>query len=210
MRGNNNSFDSVLNAIDIIISSQSNLTWDVITCINKRNLHQLPEMMNLLINHHVKRWKIFTVFPIGRALDYPEMELNEEELRELLDFIAVARKKNIMKISFGCEGFLGPYEYEVRDHQHFCAAGINVASILHDGSISGCLCIRSNHKQGNIYTDSFVDVWDNKFIKYRDAAWKKTGACTDCEVWRWCKGDGMHLRDDNGNIPQCLYRKLYH
>lgn len=50
MRGNNNSFDSVLNAIDIIISSQSNFTWDVITCINKRNLHQLPEMMNLLIN----------------------------------------------------------------------------------------------------------------------------------------------------------------
>lgn len=210
MRGNNNSFDSVLNAIDIIISSQSNFTWDVITCINKRNLHQLPEMMNLLINHHVKRWKIFTVFPVGRALDYPEMELNKEELRELLDFIAAARKKNIMKISFGCEGFLGPYEYEVRDNQHFCAAGINVASILHDGSISGCLCIRSNHKQGNIYTDSFVDVWNNKFIKYRDAAWKKTGTCTDCEVWRWCKGDGMHLRDDNGNIPQCLYRKLYH
>lgn len=75
----------------------------------------------------------------------------------------MVRKKNDIKLSYSCEGFLGSYEYEVRDYQYFCQAGINIASILNDGSISGCLSIRSNYNQGNIYTDNFINVWNNRF-----------------------------------------------
>lgn len=208
MRQSLRSFDDAMRAVDLIASTPSGLTWDVITCINRRNISQLEEMKQLLLGHGVKKWKIFTVFPMGRALGNPELGLDKEQFRDLLDFIAAARKENAIKVSYGCESFLGPYEYEVRDHQYFCGAGVNVASVLHDGSISGCLSIRYNYKQGNIYKDSFMDVWNNRFRQYRDHSWMKNGPCTDCEVWRWCEGNGMHLRNNEGKLMQCNYSKI--
>lgn len=209
MRDNSLSFDRAVNAIRLLATTSHTITWDVITCINKRNLSQIEALKQFLISIGVKRWKIFSVFPMGRAIDYPEMELDKEEFIHLMDFIAAARKENSIKVSYGCENFLGRYEYEVRDGQYFCGAGINVASVLHDGSISGCLSIRSDYTQGNIYKDSFMDVWKNRFEKYRDSLWKKTGECTECEAWRWCLGNGIHLRDNSGKLQQCYYQKLY-
>ena len=153
MRQSSSSYDNAINAIDIVAKTPSNLTWDVITCINKKNISQLEGIRQLLTEQHVKKWKIFTVFPMGRAHNDSELQLNKEELIQLMDFIIKVRKDSIIKVSYGCEGFLGPYEYEVRDQQYYCGAGVNVASILYDGSISGCLSIRYNYKQGNIYKD---------------------------------------------------------
>lgn len=209
MRQSSSSYDDAINAINTIVNMTSTLTWDVITCINRRNFFQLEEIRQVLIRHQVKRWKIFTVFPMGRAIGDSELELNRNEYRMLLDYIANVRKDSTIKVSYGCEGFLGPYEYEVRDLQYLCGAGINVASILHDGSISGCLSIRYNYREGNIYEDSFMEVWNNRFKRYRDHSWMKTGLCETCEAWRWCEGNGMHLRDDEGKLLLCNYNKLF-
>ena len=209
MRQSSSSFDDAINAIDIVAKTLSDLTWDVISCINKKNVSQLEEIKQLLIEHDVKQWKIFTVFPMGRASGDSELQLNRDEFMRLMDFIVEARKDGSIKVSYGCESFLGSYEYEVRDQLYFCAAGVNVASILHDGSISGCLSIRYNYKEGNIYKDSFMDVWNNRFQRYRNRSWMKTGLCENCEVWRWCEGNGMHLRDNDGNLLLCNYNKLF-
>ena len=209
MRQSKTSYDEAIHAIDVIANTPSNLTWDVITCVNKRNLSQLKEMKQVLTMHNVKKWKIFTVFPLGRAYHDAEFDLDKEQFRALLDFIVETRHENSISVSYGCEGFLGPYECEVRDYPYFCAAGVNIASILHDGSISGCLSIRYDYKQGNIYRDSFMDVWNNRFQQYRDRSWMKTDACEKCEVWRWCEGNGMHLRDKEGKLLLCNYNKMY-
>ncbi len=210
MRRNEKSYDKVIDAIHLLTQSNNTITWDVITCVNRRNLHQLNQIKELLIHNHVPRWRIFTVFPSGRATNDLEMQLTHEQLMNLMDFIVCTRRENSILVNYGCESFLGPYEMEVRDAQYFCAAGINIASVLHDGSISGCLSIRSEYSQGNIYKDSFLDVWNNRFQLYRDATWKKQGACKTCEVWRWCEGNGIHLRDDEGKLKRCIYRLLFH
>lgn len=209
MRQSKSSYDDAINAIDLVAKTPSNLTWDVISCINKKNISHLDEMKRILCNRNVKKWKIFTVFPMGRAFDNPELKLNRDEFMMLMDHIMKIRKDSSIEVSYGCEGFLGPYEYEVRDQQYFCAAGINVASIRHDGSISGCLSIRHDYNQGNIYKDSFMDVWKNRFDKYRNRSWMKTGPCENCEVWRWCEGGGMHLRDNDGKLLLCNYNKMF-
>ena len=209
MRQSETSYYDAINAIDLLSRKPSSLTWDVITCINKKNVVHLYELKELLIAHNVKRWKIFTIFPLGRACSEKDLILDGKQLRLLMDFIVEARKDKIIKVSYGCEGFLGPYEYAVRDSQYFCASGINVASILHDGSISGCLSVRYDYSQGNIYEDSFMEVWNDRFEKYRDHFWMKTGACKECEVWRWCEGNGMHLRDNKGKLLLCNYNKMF-
>jgi len=209
MRGNERSFDKAISAVKLVADNSKRLSYDVITCVNNRNLCELHSLRELLLSIGVKRWRIITVFPSGRAVNDKDLQLDSQQFKKVMDFIVETRKIGKIKASYGCEGFLGPYEYEVRDYQYFCQAGINVASILHDGSISGCLSIRSEFHQGNIYKDSFMDVWNNRFQKYRDRSWMRTGPCENCEVWRWCEGNGMHLRDNDGNLLLCNYNKLF-
>ena len=46
MRQSSSSYDNAINAIDIVAKTPSNLTWDVITCINKKNVSQLEVLKN--------------------------------------------------------------------------------------------------------------------------------------------------------------------
>lgn len=206
MRGHDNSFDRAVNAIKSL--SHRHIVWDVITCVNKRNYKDLDAFKEFLLSIGVRQWRIFTVFPAGRAKDNDDLQLTPEQIRGVMEFIVRTRKEKRINLCFSCEGFLGDYEYEVRDHSYFCQAGIHVASILADGSISGCLSIRSNFHQGNIYRDNFWEVWNSRFEQYRNREWAKTDACTDCEMWRYCEGNGMHLRDENGNLIMCNYKNM--
>ena len=145
---------------------------------------------------------------IGRAAEQPELLLNGAQTRQLLDFVAQMRKESHMNTHFMCTGFTGKYEGEVRDYFYQCEAGITTAGILIDGSISACNSIRHNHIQGNIYKDDFIDVWQNRFAKYRDRRWTKKGKCADCEMYSFCLGNGMHLYDENDNLLLCDYYNM--
>ena len=98
---------------------------------------------------------------------------------------------------------------EVRDGCYFCRAGINVASVLVDGSVSACPNIDSRYSQGNIYKNRFLDIWNNQFDIMRRRGWMRTGICKQCEVFKWCEGNGMHLRDfETKNVLCCQYNML--
>ena len=207
LRNNTNSFDRAYNAL-VCIRDTPRLVWDVITCVNRRNLNTLNEIKKMLIDAGVKYWRCFTIAPMGRAKANDELILSDDEFRILMDFIVRTREEGRIKLSYGCEGYLGEYEGKVRDNYYSCRAGLTVASVLSDGGISGCLSIRSDYQQGNIYTDDFWDVWNNRFAQYRNREWMKTELCETCDVFKYCQGNGMHLRDENGKLMLCHYRKL--
>ena len=204
LRGNDNSFSRAERAIKILVNK--NITWDVITCVNQRNLEYLDSFKQYLIDIGVRDWRVFTIVPMGRAATNDELQLSKEQFRNLMNFIVKVRKEGRIRLSYGCEGFLGDYEWKVRDYPFFCQAGINVASVLADGSISGCLSIRSHYRQGNICKERFTDVWNRRFGLYRDREWMRTDQCVFCDMWNYCKGNGMHLRDDDGHIMLCHYK----
>jgi len=207
LRNHPKSYTSAFNAIQLL-SQVNDIAWDVVTCVNKKNIDSLPDFKEHLIKSGVKNWRIFTIFPVGRAAEHPELQLSNQEFTKVLDFIRETRTENRIHLSYGCEGFLGNYEQEVRDHFYTCHAGINVASVLADGAISACPSIRSNFNQGNIYTDNFMDVWNNRFESFRNRAWAKKGQCADCEMFRYCEGNGMHLHDENGDLLVCHYNRI--
>lgn len=182
------------------------IKFDVVTCVNKRTLPKLDEIKQLLIDNGVKAWRLFTIFPTGRAAQYPEFALNKDEVKIIMDFIESTRKEGLIKASFCCEGFLEGYEGTVRDQFFNCQAGVSVASVLLDGGIGACPSIRADYRQGNIYKDDLWDVWQDKFEKYRNRDWMKRGKCADCSFWRYCEGNGMHLRESNGDLMHCHIR----
>jgi radical SAM enzyme (rSAM/lipoprotein system) len=208
LRGNKNSFKNAFNAIKLLNQTE-NLRYDVVTCVNQKNFYELDKFYKLLLSARVKEWRIFTIFPIGRAKNEPELQLKPRQFKLLFDFIKKVRQEHNIKLNYGCEGFLGNYENEVRDGFFFCRAGINIASILADGSISACPNLRANFIQGNIYKDNFRDIWEHKYEVYRDRSWTKTGICADCEFFKNCEGNGMHLRDEKtGELLFCHLKKI--
>ena len=207
MRGNAKSFSRAVRAVTLLQRTR-HVAWDVITCVSRRNYPRLTELHDFLCAIGVTRWRIFTVFPAGRAKEDAEMVLSPEEFRGVMEFIKTTRAEGRLQLSFSCEGFLGEYEGIVRGHAFRCDAGLMTASVRYDGSISGCLSIRSNYHQGNIYRDSFWDVWQHRFQPYRQREWMHTGSCADCQAWRYCEGNGMHLRTDDGQLMHCNYLKL--
>lgn len=207
LRNNQHCFDRAMRAIDLM-KHADNLEWDVITCVNSRNINHLDEIRQLLIDAGVKYWRCFTIVPMGRAAGADELQITDSQFRDLLNFIVKTRLERKIDLTYACEGFLGAYEGLVREYIYSCEAGLTVASVRHDGAISGCLSIRSDYNQGNIYHDSFWQVWNNRFEKYRNREWMKRGACASCEMFRYCQGNGFHLRDENGDLMICHYNRL--
>ena len=207
MRGIQGSFKNATEAIRIL-AGEPTIKFDVVTCVNNRNYESLKEFKDYLISLGLKSWRLFTVFPVGRAARDPELQLSNARFKGLMDFIKETRKEGRIAVSYGCEGFLGEYEGLVRDHMFTCQAGLSISSVMIDGSISACASIRSNLAQRNIYNDDFIDVWENRYQQYRDRSWMKTGECADCKYFRYCQGNGMHLRDDNGELILCHLKRL--
>ena len=68
--------------------------------------------------------------------------------------------------------------------------------------------IRADYNQGNIYEDDFMEVWEKRYAPYRNREWMRKGDCKDCRYWRYCRGNGMHLRDADGNLILCHLQRI--
>ena len=126
-----------------------------------------------------------------------------------MNFICYLRKKKKIDVKFSCEGYVGKYETKVRDSFFFCRAGINIGSVLIDGSISACPNIDRTFAQGNIYSDNFYEIWQTKYKQFRDREWTKKGECADCNNYKNCLGNGLHYwHGDKKNVLVCHNEKI--
>ena len=208
LRSNDQSFERAMAALDLISSSES-LSYDVVTCVNMRNIGELEKQKEFLISRNIKEWRLFTISPIGRAVNNDDLILSPEHIKQLMEFIVRSKDDKRINVSFSCEAYLGEYEGKARDAYFFCRAGIHIASVLIDGSISACPNINRCFVQGNIYRDQFLDVWNNRFQIMRDRKWTKAGICLDCQEYKNCTGGAMHLwNEKKDTIMTCLYKQL--
>lgn len=208
LRNNESSFSKVIEAIELAVSS-SRINFDIVTCVNNRNISELVQIRDLLIIKKVNAWRLFTIIPIGRAVDNSDLFLTDNQFVELMDFIADYRENKSIDIKFSCEGYVGKYESKVRDSNFFCRAGVNIGSILIDGSISACPNIDRSFSQGNIYTDDFNEVWQTKFGKFRNRDWMRKGQCKTCKDFKDCQGNGFHnWHGEKQNVLVCHNEKI--
>jgi radical SAM enzyme (rSAM/lipoprotein system) len=208
LRNSKTSFLKVDKAISIAASS-SRLNFDVVTCVNQRNIFELQSVYEYLIEKGVKAWRLFTIAPVGRAGNNQDLFLTDLQFKELMDFICLKRKQQSIDVRFSCEGYVGKYELKVRDSCFFCRAGINIGSILIDGSVSACPNIDRSFAQGNIYRDNFYEIWQNKYIPFRDRSWTKTGKCSSCDDYKDCQGNGLHYwHGDKYEVMVCHNERI--
>ena len=207
LRANNKSFHHVIQALELMTSSDR-LCFDVVTCVHQKNIDTLPALKEFLISKNVKNWRLFTIAPIGRAATQESLQLDPSQYKQLMDFIVSARTDKRMHTTFSCEAYVGKYERRVRDSFFFCRAGINIASVLIDGSISACPNIDRHFIQGNIYHDNLLTVWNTSFDVMRNRQWA-TGICPKCKDFKHCNGGAMHLWNaKQDGIMVCIHDKI--
>lgn len=205
MRGNNKSYKNAINALKVI-SSNPNVVHDVVTCVNKRNISELEEIRQILISNNIKAWRLFTISPIGRATTNSDLKLDSSQIKQLFEYIKKARSDKRIETSLSCESYTGTYETKLRNGFFFCRAGINIASVLVDGSVSACPNIDKSFIQSNIYENDFLDIWNNRFQVMRERKWMKNGICNECKDFKYCNGGAMHMRkNDQSEIGYCLW-----
>ena len=184
----------------------------VTTVFHKENIDQINDLYGVMLGLGLDSWRLVSMDPIGRANENNELLLDGKEIRQILDFIKTNNSKK-MELAYGCPGFLGlEYEKEVRPYYFYCRTGINVASILYNGDLFVCPNVprRKELIQGNIRTDNFKDVWDNKYKVFRDKDRTKCEECSNCENWEYCLGGAYHTWNFDDNIQnKCTYNMIY-
>jgi radical SAM enzyme (rSAM/lipoprotein system) len=209
LRNNPESYSRAIEAIRMVARS-GRVNSDVVTCVNQHNIELLPVIQDILTESGIRDWRLFTITPIGRAAGMGELVLSGEQMRQLMSFIETNRLTGVVpKASFSCESYLGSYEGKARDGFFFCRAGIHIGSVLADGGISACPNIDRKLVQGNIYQDDFNEIWEKRFLPFRNRSWTKIHECSACDQYGLCEGNGMHWWDyENQRMLGCNFNKL--
>jgi radical SAM enzyme (rSAM/lipoprotein system) len=211
LRNNDKAFNGAINALKLFKKSGYFSSVEAITCVYSKNLNELEGMYEMLKAMGIEEWRIFNIFPKGRAAFNEELLLDKVSLIKVLSFIKDKRETNSkIKVSYSEEGYLGPaWERQVRDYFFYCGAGINVAGLLSDGSYSACPSLSREWKQGHVNESPFSQVWENKYKNMRDRRWMKSKECLSCSERKNCNGSSLHLWDWKDNkTTLCPYKLL--
>lgn len=185
-------------------------TVQVTTVITRKNIDTLDEMFALMEELDLDSWRVVNIEPIGRALQLDGYTLEPEDYRKMLEFIRSKRREGY-PVTYGCTHYLGTeYEAEVRKWYYICNAGVYSASILSNGDITACLDIerRPETIQGNILTDHFTDVWNNRFALFRQSLAEKNDNCRNCSSRSFCEGGSYHSWNYDENCPMVCFKDI--
>ena len=92
-----NSFDKIIDGIKMMLKSDVIQIVQVTTVVNKRNIHELEELYQLLVELGIQYWRVVNCDPIGRANDNSDILLDMEDYKTLFDFILAKQKDGKMK-----------------------------------------------------------------------------------------------------------------
>lgn len=213
IRGKDGVYDHVCKVIKTLTNRGQFVS--VVSSIHKANLHQLPDIMKLLIDLGVAAWQIQTATPQGRMP--ADLAMNENEYYQLAQFIADNKNKyknfiNIMEAD--CIGYyskLSP-QLEMKSWQG-CQAGMKVIGIESDGAIKGCLSLHGDdYIEGRIREKTLKSIWEDKNnFKYnrRFTLDMLQGICKDCKYGSICRGGcsekSLSFTGTPHGSPFCLY-----
>lgn len=195
------------------------------TQLNRWTWRDLPQVLELLVEHRAHAWQMAMTVPMGRAADRPELLLEPYELLEVFPAIAAvyprADAENIRIYAGNNVGYFGPYEELLRRHmpqRHSgsCGAGRTVLGIEADGTLKGCPSLHTGAwGGGNVLDSSVRDIWERAPpLRYtRDRSVEDLwGYCRTCYYAADCLGGctwtAHSFFGKPGNNPYCHHRAL--
>lgn len=204
-----NAYNTIVKNIQLLKKTDFVEHIQITFTATKDNLYELPEVYRNMCMIGVDSFRISNIDLIGRASEHRNLLLDKADFEFLFRFINKYKNASV-PVCWSCTHYFG--ESKDRTNKTFqCFTGKNVASILYDGTIYGCPNIqkRKELEQGNIKENNFVDIWENKFLEYRNENTLKSKKCDSCKYWDECKGDSFHTFDFNRKEQSFCYVKIF-
>jgi radical SAM protein with 4Fe4S-binding SPASM domain len=196
--------------------------------VNRRNVGELREVLDTIIDAGATAWQIQLTVPMGNAADDPSLILQPYELASLMpELFALFRsglERGLQLIPGNNIGYFGPYEAAWRstsgrvEYYAGCQAGRAGLGIEADGAIKGCPSLpTASYVGGNIRDKPFSQIWKDSaelgFMRDRaDSRARCWGFCAKCYYGPICRGGcswtAHVITGRPGNNPFCHYRVL--
>lgn len=210
LRQNDKSYEKATRALALLTQSQSFDAVDVVTCVHRGNVDELDKLYELIRGLGAASWRLFTIFPKGRASQSPEITVDGNLLTQVLSFVKNKRQESPeWPVSYSEEGYLGPqWEREVRALPYYCGAGVHIGSLLCDGSYSACPSLSREWIQGHVDELPFSEAWENRYTNMRERSWMRNECCGSCRDWNNCQASSLHLWDWAANQPNTCHLRM--
>jgi radical SAM protein with 4Fe4S-binding SPASM domain len=212
-------FDRVLAALDRLAAAGVP-DRKVITAVSRRNLAQLPAMLDLLLERADGfSWSVL-VASVHDAERFDPMDaLDPAEHVAVARFLKRARRRAGRRLrvegSHGlgyCADGLGDrhlHDWEWRG----CVAGIEALGIRSDGDVVGCLVLDDAFVEGNVRERPIDAIWrDPRTFGYTRGFRRSLlrGACRGCDFGAICRGGCVNRAVERFGrpfeAPVCLHR----
>lgn len=192
------SYDRIISSLQLL--RKNGIPSSIITTINKKNLHELPDLYQILKNNDVRSWQLQYAMPMGNLIQNSDLVIEPHEIDTILDYLLEFSNENIVRIDLAdCVGYYNDKELEIRSHNmgkpedYFwtgCPAGKQVLGIRYNGDVVGCTSLRDNDFiEDNIRNRSLIEIWnDPKSFSWNRNLTKKdlTGFCASCQYGSYC------------------------
>lgn len=177
---------------------------EALTLVRPANLDVLRDIEDVVREAGADRWRLITIDRMGRGACERDprdgLWLAPHQVSELIHFVESRLEElqaagDRFDLRFSCGGFPGlRRDLRVRPRGGQCEAGQCVASILADGRVGACPSLPRSWAEGSALTERFSTIWRERFGRFRDTEWRKTGPCADCAYFDLCLGGGLHER----------------
>ncbi len=193
-------YASVMQAIES--ANKVGLDFQVNTTITKHNLHELPELLDLVVSLGAKAYHPFLLVPTGRGANLKDQEISPEDYEKTLSWFYEMREKSPIQFKPTCaphyyrifrqgekeKGIaVSPETHGLDAMSKGCMGGQSFAFVGHRGEVQ--ICGFLDVKCGDIREEPFSKVWDTSKVFKEMRAWDDyNGRCGYCEYRSKCGG----------------------
>ncbi|MCP4744807.1 MAG: heme b synthase [Desulfobacteraceae bacterium] len=220
-RGVEGAYDGALQGIRE--AKTAGIEFQINTTITKKNLSQIPKLLELAESLGAVAHHIFLLVPTGRGKYILDQEINSQEYEETLNWFYEKQNKTSLQLKATC----APHYYRILRQRaaeqgqrvtfeshgldavtRGCLAGTGFCFISHTGIVQPCGFL--NLECGDVTQQEFHEIWKNSdiFNKLRDYK-QLTGKCGICEYRKVCGGCRARAYEATGDYmaaePLCLY-----
>jgi len=220
-RGVNGSFEGGLRGIRG--AKKVGLEFQINTTVTQRNLHQLPQILDLAVDLGAAAHHLFLLVPTGRGKQLQGEAISPHDYEETLNWFYDQRDHVSLHLKVTC----APHYYRIlrqrarregktMSTEHYgldavtrgCLGGISFCFISSTGSVQPCGYLEL--ECGNVREDSLESIWTQceYFKDLRDESNYK-GKCGYCEYRKVCGGCRARAFETTGDFlaeePYCIY-----
>ncbi|MDW7732854.1 MAG: heme b synthase [Methanolobus sp.] len=214
-------FEGAMRGIDAI--KKAGIGFQINTTITKRNLQEIPSILEMATEIGADALHIFLLVPTGRGKELEEEEIPPVEYERVLNWFYDQQKTAKIQLKATC----APHYFRImRQRAKKEGAEVTVKTHGYEAMTKGCLggtgfCFVSSIGEvypcgylpalaGSTKEKSFKDIWENSkvFNDLRDVC-KLKGKCGDCEYNKVCGGCRARAYAATGDYlseePYCIY-----